>query len=1128
MSVELMACDGSGQSNEVLELLAKIAEEMEDVVDVKKAEAQIQDNGSGDKERGNNSSCISGNKLKMASSINNTTEVPSFDVNSELIFEELDKILDNGKVDNGIAENGSDQDKESDKLSGGKKIDADKIQSGVVIKSIDQNVDDPMDNSLEIHDSVDSGSIKNGSAIKFNPCMTLLKVGDDDGQSEENSSESSDEMDDDDDHSERADEETVKEDEAINISNSSDEHSAEEMEVVIPSGDDDDDDNEVVKNEEVRVVKSEENEPVKIEMNEGIKNDTIEENEPNKGVDNERVKIEVKDEVKKEKTDGVENDEVKIEANGEVKTEIVKNEVKESVKNEVISTSVASVSEDKVNQSGECSSTKVNTTAAAMDSLTTGIKRKSDLERPVVKKASPPVLYRPVADIVLNIGLDIVRERVYKDLIKVVKKRDDEGSVNDSEREKLEKMKVMRQNLVKKNMPYEITLQRCRCHFRTFSKVAMEFHRGFGHGLQQGIHSCCYCSGFHTKSSSEFQAHMQEEHQIRATFHFPVLHMCQFCPYMVKDTSRLKSHSQGCRARFVLDKNLFIQLHLFDIQIFQKQEQKTLRPILPAAGNQNAKIDPRNLLAQLERARVAPQQNFRNASILPRQDQIPLRPQIKSPADNSRFRIAPAIGNPRFGINSLADTGSLRLASPQYSSDQFSQQQIQDIARAAVAQAQLQMAMKKPTATRQPFPIRPANSTRPSAPAATNVRPNMRSVLSSRPNVAIRTPANFLSGQRPIRPNLAMRTPRPENANVPSCEICGGLVQNLENLRSHMLRVHKIEIKSIDFFTKGKTQVCKTCFQGFWTKAGLDRHGQTAHGLKMQAGVYTCIRCGATPVPNILNHLSTQHNVTLLDMHHACYCGVCNRKFKANHLFGQHMVQCHPDIFPNNTVLITMINALSAASLFKNMGASNSTPTKQAEEKILFHLAEGRMPPAGFGAGRVEKQQAKCKLLCESCSIQFSNTFDMERHFKTAHTVRCSRCNELWGSVAIMQRHFMVKHHTEKDPCVICGEMVQIGRPTVRHLKRMHVRECSVIVRRLRPKETMRYLQKLQKMTFPPRDVNAVPTSDSGIKARRRLSSAVCTQAKLEPEQTDTDVQTTPKDPAVLQDSAPDVTIVLE
>jgi hypothetical protein len=48
-----------------------------------------------------------------------------------------------------------------------------------------------------------------------------------------------------------------------------------------------------------------------------------------------------------------------------------------------------------------------------------------------------------------------------------------------------------------------------------------------------------------------------------------------------------------------------------------------------------------------------------------------------------------------------------------------------------------------------------------------------------------------------------------------------------------------------------------------------------------------------------------------------------------------------------------------------------------------------------------------------------------------------------------MKTHFASVHQAQKDHCEICAEQVQIGRPMVRHMKRMHICDCHVVLTHL-------------------------------------------------------------------------------
>ena len=62
----------------------------------------------------------------------------------------------------------------------------------------------------------------------------------------------------------------------------------------------------------------------------------------------------------------------------------------------------------------------------------------------------------------------------------------------------------------------------------------------------------------------------------------------------------------------------------------------------------------------------------------------------------------------------------------------------------------------------------------------------------------------------------------------------------------------------------------------------------------------------------------------------------------------------------------------------------------------------------------------------------------------------------------MLQKHWHDVHAKDQEECQICGEKITIGRPYVRHMRRSHMKECSVIVKKIDKATFKHYLEKLK------------------------------------------------------------------
>ena len=143
--------------------------------------------------------------------------------------------------------------------------------------------------------------------------------------------------------------------------------------------------------------------------------------------------------------------------------------------------------------------------------------------------------------------------------------------------------------------------------------------------------------------------------------------------------------------------------------------------------------------------------------------------------------------------------------------------------------------------------------------------------------------------------------------------------------------------------------VCDKCKAKFWTYQGLARHSLLLHkrniagpgsaGGAASRAAFRCHMCGASQTVNPLNHLSTHHNITLLDMYHGRQCCMCNRKLRTGRAFEEHMIQEHRDIFANQDVLRTvLLQALSTALFLKSEDVQHHAPPRHPQGQLPRHL----------------------------------------------------------------------------------------------------------------------------------------------------------------------------------------------
>ena len=202
-----------------------------------------------------------------------------------------------------------------------------------------------------------------------------------------------------------------------------------------------------------------------------------------------------------------------------------------------------------------------------------------------------------VSAFLLELGHDVVKEAVYKDIILIQTKKKDQGILKESEVESLEKMKTVYENTKKKVEHLEMKKRTCKpCKFQTESAVVMNHHKDHPHVDPpwdwHGGHLCCALCDFRTKQTAAFSFHMEAVHKAVAKMpEKPGLFPCEMCPLDLSTKNKLLKHRVKCMKTFKLNVNL--QPYYHDVNFCMKTcyyKPKKPKPI-PAPK----KPDPRQV-----------------------------------------------------------------------------------------------------------------------------------------------------------------------------------------------------------------------------------------------------------------------------------------------------------------------------------------------------------------------------------------------------------------------------------------------------------------------------------------------------------------------------------------------------
>lgn len=171
--------------------------------------------------------------------------------------------------------------------------------------------------------------------------------------------------------------------------------------------------------------------------------------------------------------------------------------------------------------------------------------------------------YRPVGRLLHDLGLELVREQVYRDLIDIQTAKDANNRLEEREKGQLLKLIEAQERLAARNKPYQLPTKCCsRCSFMSPSTNVMALHHEFGtvSRVDATMHVCCLCSGlpgFRTRNAAQFMIHLSTDHGLTGRLMKKMApYACKNCLFEHKSSVRLTVHVEKCSKKFSLTTNL--------------------------------------------------------------------------------------------------------------------------------------------------------------------------------------------------------------------------------------------------------------------------------------------------------------------------------------------------------------------------------------------------------------------------------------------------------------------------------------------------------------------------------------------------------------------------------------------
>jgi len=252
--------------------------------------------------------------------------------------------------------------------------------------------------------------------------------------------------------------------------------------------------------------------------------------------------------------------------------------------------------QDKVNEGAR----KFDSAQMVHSKTSIGMSRKTretsvpdDKQKSNSKLDSKSDSYRPFGRLVHDLGLELVREQVYRDLIDIQTAKDAKNRLEEREKGQLSKLIEAQERLAVRNAPYQLPAKRCsRCSFISPSTNVMTLHHQFGtvSRIDAAMRVCCLCSrrpGFRTRNMAQFVEHLSTVHGLtgrlmKKTAPFA----CKNCVFEHRNPVRLAVHVEKCAKKFSLATNLQPLPGDCDIPLIYRPSDRK-RPVAPTPVQSN-------------------------------------------------------------------------------------------------------------------------------------------------------------------------------------------------------------------------------------------------------------------------------------------------------------------------------------------------------------------------------------------------------------------------------------------------------------------------------------------------------------------------------------------------------------
>ena len=260
------------------------------------------------------------------------------------------------------------------------------------------------------------------------------------------------------------------------------------------------------------------------------------------------------------------------------------------------------------------------------------------------------------------------------------------------------------------------------------------------------------------------------------------------------------------------------------------------------------------------------------------------------------------------------------------------------------------------------------------------------------------------------------------------CEICGASFKRHDQLKGHVLKVHK----ETEFYD-GRDFKCSICDRAFTSEDGLRRHIKTVHEGKKP---HKCLIC---PMSFATKYRVEIHTKTIHETDNPYKCTLCKSSYKAEMNLKRHITTVH-----EGKNQFACFNCGDSFVLRKELDAHMEFAHDQMYNCSECEMSYGDKANLLDHIKYVHENREKIKPhKCPTCDACFERVKILQEHIDAVHEKKkphlCSLCGSGFAYTSALKAHIGNVHERKKsDLCSLCGKAFFSTSRMKRHFRIVH------------------------------------------------------------------------------------------